>query len=158
MFVASHSLPQVDGSFGTWTYIESYLSQLHDQPKLTLSSVFTMLPVVHKYDFAKLLKRLMAFVKEKIEELSADANTHCTYIIPWLALAESLQLDELRELCLNRLRGLAKPQLLAAITVEVEEGSGAAAQTRRVLRTRVKALGKEVSDELLLLAMNALAS
>ncbi|KAG1671683.1 hypothetical protein FOA52_007474 [Chlamydomonas sp. UWO 241] len=71
----------VDGSFGTWTYIQSYLYRLHDQPKLTLGSVQVMLPVVHKYDFAKLLARLMAFVKKKIRELDEDPDMLHTYIV-----------------------------------------------------------------------------
>ncbi|KAG1671677.1 hypothetical protein FOA52_007468 [Chlamydomonas sp. UWO 241] len=145
----------VDGSFGTWTYIQSCLYPLHDQPEVTLDSVQVMLLVVHKYDFAKLLKRLVAFVKENIELLSGDANTRETYIIAWLALAESPQLDELLELCLGRLRGMAPEELKDAITVEVEEGSGADKQTRRVLRKQVKALGRGTSDAVFLLAMNA---
>ncbi|KAG1671685.1 hypothetical protein FOA52_007476 [Chlamydomonas sp. UWO 241] len=148
----------VDGSLGTWTYMQSCLYPFHNQPKLTLGSVFTLLPVAHKYDFAKLLARLMAFIKKKIEELHSDPDAPSTYIIPWLALAESLQLDELRELCLMRLHDMTKQQLQRAISVEVEEGSGADKHTRRILRSQVKALGHEQRDKLLLLAVSALTS
>jgi hypothetical protein len=39
----------VDGSLGAWVYIMSCLYPLHHKPKLTLTSIFTLLPVVHKY-------------------------------------------------------------------------------------------------------------
>jgi hypothetical protein len=42
------------------------------------------------------LAKLVAFVTERIAELSHDPDDSDTYIIRWLALAESLQLDELR--------------------------------------------------------------
>jgi hypothetical protein len=76
----------VDGSFGTWTYIQSYLYQVHES-QFTPSSVQTLLPVVHKYDFAKPRSALMQFVSEKVKELSADANRP-TYIIPGFVSAE----------------------------------------------------------------------
>ncbi|KAG1680629.1 hypothetical protein FOA52_015078 [Chlamydomonas sp. UWO 241] len=116
--------PQVDGSLGTWTYIQSCLYLLHDQPDLTLPSVYALLPVVHKYDFTKLLGRLVAFVKGKREELSADPGSFRGYVIKWLALAERLQLDELRDLCLDKLRSMTGEGRQDAITVEVEVGSG----------------------------------
>ncbi|KAG1680630.1 hypothetical protein FOA52_015079 [Chlamydomonas sp. UWO 241] len=113
----------VDGSLGTWTYILSCLYPLHDQPDLTLLSVYTLLPVVHKYDFTKLLGRLVAIVMGKREELSADPGSFSRYVIRWLALAERLQLDKLRELCLDKLRSFKKEQLKLAFTVEVEVDS-----------------------------------
>ncbi|KAG1659500.1 hypothetical protein FOA52_015342 [Chlamydomonas sp. UWO 241] len=94
----------VDGSLGTWTYILMDLHPLHDPPALTLGSDYALLPVVHKYDFTKLLKKLVAFVWEKSEALSHNPVCCHTYIMRWLALAERLQLDEVRELCLGRLR------------------------------------------------------
>ncbi|KAG1670265.1 hypothetical protein FOA52_003615 [Chlamydomonas sp. UWO 241] len=56
----------VDGSLGLWTYILSYLYPEHDPPGLSLSSVYMLLPVVHKYDFPRLLARLLAFMKGKM--------------------------------------------------------------------------------------------
>ncbi|KAG1661460.1 hypothetical protein FOA52_006823 [Chlamydomonas sp. UWO 241] len=50
---------------GTWTYILSCLYPLHYQPKLTLGSVYTLLPVAHKYNSTRLLTRLVAFVEGK---------------------------------------------------------------------------------------------
>jgi hypothetical protein len=44
----------------------------HDSPALDLGSVYTLLPVVHKYDFTKLLARLVAFVKANSEALTHD--------------------------------------------------------------------------------------
>jgi hypothetical protein len=100
--------------------------------------------------------RLIEFVQEHIEELGDDPDFFATSVIRWLALAERLQLDELCEVCLGRLRGMPK-QLMATITVEVEEGSGADKHTRRVLSTQVEALGRHLTGELLLLAASALA-
>jgi hypothetical protein len=113
----------VDGSLGAWTYILSDLYPLHDAPDLTLGSVYTLLPVVHKYNLTKLITRLTAFVMHEQEELSHKPDKH-TNVIMWLVLAERLQLDELRELCLVKLRGMSKQQLQYAITVEVGGGIG----------------------------------
>jgi hypothetical protein len=139
----------VDGSLGVWSYILSCLYPLHDQPELTLGSVYTLLPVVHKYDFPKLLTRLMGFIKDKSAVLSHDSAYPSHYIVRWLALAESLQLDELRELCLDKLRFMTRQQLQSGITVEVDVGSGAAKQKKHVLRKEVKQLGETLRDELL---------
>jgi hypothetical protein len=121
----------VDGSFGTWTYILSDLYPMHDSPALTLGSVLTLLPVVHKYDFSKLLTRLVAFVKESTGELHHDPKYRSTYIVRWLEVSERLQLDDLRELCLDRLRDMTGEELQTATTVEVVVGSGADKRKRR---------------------------
>ncbi|KAG1657553.1 hypothetical protein FOA52_005439 [Chlamydomonas sp. UWO 241] len=110
----------VDGSLGAWTYILSCLLPLHDQPDLTLHAGYALLPVVHKYDFTKLLTRLVSFVTEKIETLSPEPSSPQT-IIAWLALAERLQLFELCELCFGQLRHMTKKQRETAITVRNEK-------------------------------------
>jgi hypothetical protein len=146
---------QVDGSLGTWTYILSDLYPSFDPPALTLSSVFTLLPVVHKYDFTKLLGRLMTFIKDKSEALSFLPQNPVTYIIAWLALAERLQLDELRELCLGKLGSMSRAQLLIAITVEVEVGSGVDKNMTRVVRKEVKQMGLDMCCALLSITARA---
>jgi hypothetical protein len=142
----------VDGSLGTWTYILNDLHHQRDPPALTLGSVLTLLPVVHKYNFTKLLARLVAFVREKSGRLDHDYGDRFTFVIVWLALSERLQLDELRELCLGRLRGMTKGELQTAITVEVEVGSGADKQKRRAVREEVKGLGQELCFEVFAIA------
>ncbi|KAG1673777.1 hypothetical protein FOA52_002346 [Chlamydomonas sp. UWO 241] len=132
----------VDGSFGTWAYILSDLYPQYEPPALTLGSVLTQLPVVHKYDFGKLLARLVAFVKESSGELDHEPECSDTFVIRWLALSERLQLDRLRELCLGKLRSMTREDFQTAITVEVEVGSGDAEQMRRVVRKEVEGLGQ----------------
>jgi hypothetical protein len=149
----SLSLPQVDGSLGTWAYIMTDLHQQRDPPALTLDSVLILLPVVHKYDFTKLLARLVAFVKEESEALDHQPEWYDTYVITWLALSERLQLDELRELCLGVLRGMSREELQTATTVEVESGSGADKRKRRVAREEVKGLGQALCVEVLTISM-----
>ncbi|KAG1673749.1 hypothetical protein FOA52_002318 [Chlamydomonas sp. UWO 241] len=127
----------VDGSFGAWTYILSDLHQQRDPPALTLGSVLTLLPVVHKYDFTKLLTRLAAFVKARGGEMSHDPGLPSNFVVRWLALAERLQLDELRELCLGRLQGMTKEELRKATTVAQSTERG----TERVVREEVSNLG-----------------
>ncbi|KAG1669246.1 hypothetical protein FOA52_003283 [Chlamydomonas sp. UWO 241] len=142
----------LDGSFGTWTYILTYLYPLHDRPGLTLESIYMLLLVVHKYDFTRLLTRLVAFVKES-GQLDHWHYECATYVINWLALAERLQLDELREVCLARLRGMTKEQRNAALTEKVEVGSGAGMVTRRAFREGVKGLGQALCLDLLDIAL-----
>ncbi|KAG1658501.1 hypothetical protein FOA52_011967 [Chlamydomonas sp. UWO 241] len=103
----------VDGSPGTWTYILSDLYPLHDAPALSLGIVH-MLPVVHKYNFTKLLTRLLTFIKDNSEELLSYKSSpdvpfqpSSSYVITWLALAEHLQLDDLRELCIGMLHTMS---------------------------------------------------
>jgi hypothetical protein len=142
----------VDGSRSAWTYILSDLHPLVDPPSLTLSSVYTLLPVVHKYDFPKLLARLVGFVTGNIAVLSHNAWDPASYVVLWLALAERLQLDELRELCFGRLRSMTREQLQSAITMEVEAASGTG-KKRRVVRNEVKRLGEELRDQVMLTAL-----
>ncbi|KAG1680618.1 hypothetical protein FOA52_015067 [Chlamydomonas sp. UWO 241] len=137
----------VDGSLSAWTYILSCVYPFHEQPNLTLSSVHTLLPVVHKYDFTKLLERLVVFVKGKREELDSDfTNKFGSYVICWLALAERLQLDELCELCLANLRSMTREERQDAITVKVEVGSGADKKMKRVARKEVSVRHSLVDD------------
>ncbi|KAG1670269.1 hypothetical protein FOA52_003619 [Chlamydomonas sp. UWO 241] len=145
----------VDGSLGTWTYILSCLYPLHDQPELTPLSVHTLLPVVHKYDFSKLPTRLMGFVKGKSAVLSHNPECSGTYAICWLALAERLQLDELHELCLERLKSMPREQPQSAITVQV---AGADKQKKHVLRKQVQQLGHELIAELLTMTAAAITA
>jgi hypothetical protein len=87
----AHSLPQVDGSLGSWTYILMDLGPMHDPPALTWGSVYVLLPVAHKYDFPKLLARLVAFVTENSEALTHIPTLPKEFLVRWLALAERLQ-------------------------------------------------------------------
>ncbi|KAG1670268.1 hypothetical protein FOA52_003618 [Chlamydomonas sp. UWO 241] len=144
----------VDGSLGSWTYVLGYLYPEHDPPALTLSSVYTLLPVVQKCDFPKLFTRLMSFVKGKCAVLSHISEVPSTYIVRWLALSERLQLDELRELCLDRMQGMTHEQLQSAITVD--SGSGTGTWKKYALRSEVKKLGRALFDELLTLLAVAL--
>jgi hypothetical protein len=141
----------VDGTLGAWTYILSFLyplltPALHKQPEIIMSGVYTLLPVVHKYDFPKLLSRLMAFVERNSESLS-HYPAEPSYIVRWLALAERLQLDELLEVCLGRLWAMTRQQLQIAITVE--SGESTDKRKKYALRNEVKQLGQAVRDELL---------
>ncbi|KAG1670276.1 hypothetical protein FOA52_003626 [Chlamydomonas sp. UWO 241] len=135
-----------------WTYILSDLYPQFDPPALTLSSVYTLLPVMHKYDFPKLLARLVGFIKGKIKALSHNAWGPANYIVLWLALSERLQLDELRELCLNKLRSMTRQQLQIAITMDVEADS-VTGNKRRAVRKEVQQLGEELHDEIILTAL-----
>jgi hypothetical protein len=157
---------QVDGSPGAWTYILSDLYPLHDAPALTLGSAHMLLPVVHKYNFTKLLTRLIAFIEVNSEEaLSPDPTSRFSYAITWLALAERLQLDELREMCIDMLRGMTRQQLELAITEEEEEeedeeeeeevGTGSCKQKKRVARKQIMALGPELLGKLLAIATSS---
>ncbi|KAG1664098.1 hypothetical protein FOA52_013282 [Chlamydomonas sp. UWO 241] len=129
----------------------SDLYPLHDAPALTWGCVYTLLPVVHKYNFPKLLTRLMAFIKEESEALDMH-DPDCTdiYVFRWLALAERLQLDVLRELCLDKVQVMTSAQLRTALTV-TEEGC------ETDLCEHVKRLSQELRAGSLLLAL-ALAS
>ncbi|KAG1666999.1 hypothetical protein FOA52_014311 [Chlamydomonas sp. UWO 241] len=138
--VKGSALIPVDGSLGAWTYVLMDLYPLHDPPALTWGSVFTLLPVAHKYDFPRLLARLVAFVKDNSDALTHDSKLKA-YSIRWLALAERLQLDELRELVLGKVRGMTREQLQQAIAVEVEAGGSAAKQKVHAVREEVKQLG-----------------
>ncbi|KAG1663813.1 hypothetical protein FOA52_013378 [Chlamydomonas sp. UWO 241] len=136
----------VDGSLSAWTYILSDLYPLLDPPPLTMGGVFVLLPVVHKYDFTRLVKRLVAFVKENSETLYPDPVFPSNYVIRWLALAEQLQLDTLRDVCLNRLRVLHREDIEQAILVP---GGG--------VNDEVKHLGHDMLVELLAISARKIA-
>jgi hypothetical protein len=137
----------VDGSLGTWTTILNFLYPLHESPALDLGSVYTLLPTVHKYDFSKAItRRLMAFVKD--QELGFDPYLPKTYVVRWIALAQHLQLDELRALCLGRLRGASRQELEQAIMMPTPPS------LERGVREEVTALGPELLSSLLACCFN----
>ncbi|KAG1666411.1 hypothetical protein FOA52_006520 [Chlamydomonas sp. UWO 241] len=72
-----------------------------------------------------------------------------TFVIHWLDLAERLQLDELHQLCMDRLQGMTKELRKMAITVEVR--MVAFMQKKRVLHKEVEGLGQGTCNELLAL-------
>jgi hypothetical protein len=92
--------------------------------------------VVHKYNFPKLLTRLMAFVKMESNRLSYTPDD-ADYVVRWLALAQRVQLDALRELCLGRLWDMGTYERKMAMTVWDDE------QKKRSIREEVKQLGQE---------------
>ncbi|KAG1673421.1 hypothetical protein FOA52_002186 [Chlamydomonas sp. UWO 241] len=113
----------LDGSLSTWIYILSDLYPQGQPPTLTLDGVYMLLPVVHKYNLPRLHVRLVAFVKEHSAELSADPKVTSTSVMRWMSLAESLQLDELHDLCYDRLVGIEKKLEVATIgTAAVRHG------------------------------------
>jgi hypothetical protein len=87
-------------------HIMADLYPQYNPSALTLGSVFTLLPVAHKYNFTNLLERLVAFVKDKSGALSHNPEY----------LAERLQLDDLLGVCLARLRTMTREELQMAIT------------------------------------------
>ncbi|KAG1680616.1 hypothetical protein FOA52_015065 [Chlamydomonas sp. UWO 241] len=111
----------VDGGLGAWTYILSDICPQYEPPALTLS---------------------------KHNELCGDPTYYygCN-VIPFLGLAEDLQQDDLRELCLNKLGAMTKEELKTAMCVD-----SCAGQTMQcVLRKEVEQLGAERVIKLLLL-------
>ncbi|KAG1670274.1 hypothetical protein FOA52_003624 [Chlamydomonas sp. UWO 241] len=111
--------------------------------------VYTLLLFVHKYDFTKLLARLMSFIKGKSEALSHNSELPSIFIVRWLALGERLQLEELCELCLGKLRDMHSWQRKAALIVEV--GSEAGTQKKHAVRKEVAQLGQALRGELIVL-------
>ncbi|KAG1674618.1 hypothetical protein FOA52_001867 [Chlamydomonas sp. UWO 241] len=152
----SASIP-VDGSVGTWSNILSNLYPQYEPPALTLSSAFILVPIAHKYNFVMLLKQLAAFITEISGALSHNPKIgQGAYIISWLALAERLQLDELVELCLDRLRTMTRGQLQVAITKAVEVGSNTSEKlllslhdNRRAVRVEVNEFSEALREKLL---------
>ncbi|KAG1667005.1 hypothetical protein FOA52_014317 [Chlamydomonas sp. UWO 241] len=154
--VKGNALIPVDGSLGACTYILMDLYPLHDTPALTLGSVFTLLPVAHNFPFfPRLLARLVAFVEDNSEALTHDPVFLKQFVIRWLALAERLQLDELRELVLGKVRGMTKEQLQQAIFVELEPGSSANKQKKHAIRKEMEELSQALRDELFTIAVFA---
>ncbi|KAG1667959.1 hypothetical protein FOA52_008331 [Chlamydomonas sp. UWO 241] len=113
--VKGSALIPVDGSLSAWTYIMSDLYPLIEPPPLTLGGVYVLLPVVHKYDFTRLVTRLVAFVKANSDKLYSDPRFPSNFILRWLTLAEQLQLDALREVCLGRLRNMLREDIEQAM-------------------------------------------
>ena len=61
----------------------------------------------NRYDMASLQASMLAFLYQRFPaELSPDPR-HEGYVMAWLALADELQIDELRSVCLRFVRGLA---------------------------------------------------
>ena len=103
---------QLEGNLGTWLAILEHLYAAQDgaaiegpqqqqQQQLQLSgppgSVFSMLPVLHKYDIHCLMEACLNHLSAALPDRLSPHPGSEGFIIRWLGLAEELQLDELKE-------------------------------------------------------------
>lgn len=105
-------------SRGTWLAILKRLYPVYPRPQLTVPDAFDMLPVVHQYGFKSVLSEVLDVLGTKFPgELTTAPYSPC-YIIRWLNLADTLQLDALRAMCMRKVRDMAfKKELEAAVLV-----------------------------------------
>ena len=113
-------LPQVDGSLGAWmhakrawpaspaTYVLTCLYPNPDKPTLDIISCYTLLPLVHKYQFSQIQKEILAVHVRDQSKLTSDPSDEM-YVFRWLEMAERLQLDELLRICWSKIVLPASP-------------------------------------------------
>ncbi|GAX76582.1 hypothetical protein CEUSTIGMA_g4028.t1 [Chlamydomonas eustigma] len=98
---------KVEGSSSTWRLVLLQLYPIHPRPELSYSLVKSMIKVVKMYDMGLLQASMLSYLFKRFPaELSSDPGSE-TYVMSWLVLADELQLDELRDICMRFLRGLA---------------------------------------------------
>lgn len=109
------------GSRSTWLAILKHLYPLYPRPQLTVEAAVDMLPVVHQYDFKTVQAELMGFLSTKFPSgLTAAPGSPCS-VIRWLSLADNLQLDALRAMCMQKIRDMAfKNQLDATVLIQTQ--------------------------------------
>ncbi|KAG1659194.1 hypothetical protein FOA52_005672 [Chlamydomonas sp. UWO 241] len=98
----THTHTQVEGSMAAWRNIMSRLYPMHPRPKLTVQGAYEMLPVAHQYDMTAVMAKLSAFLSKVFPEaLSPDPSSQA-YVMKWMSLADRLQLEGLREVCMRK--------------------------------------------------------
>ncbi|GAX77109.1 hypothetical protein CEUSTIGMA_g4555.t1 [Chlamydomonas eustigma] len=71
-----------------------------------------MLHILHMYDFNSFLQECLAYLSNNLpDNLSPDPASPC-FVMTWLKLADNLQLSELQELCMQKLRVFAHGKLI----------------------------------------------
>ena len=108
---------QVDGSLNVWQSILVHLYPVRPKPELSTDSVYYMLPLLHKYNIKCILGDCLEFLDTQFPaSLSPEPNSSCC-IINWLKLADDLQLDDLRAVCMAKVRDMAHNKKLGAALI-----------------------------------------
>ncbi len=105
----------MDGDLDSWlVLLPRFYSSSIAKPPLTASNVATILPIAHKYDIGCILDECIEMLNEL--KFSHEASSPC-YLFTWLSLADRLQLDDLREMCMCKFRDMANSQQLEAAMI-----------------------------------------
>ena len=103
----------MDGNLEAWQRILVHLYPV-SRPNLSMESVYDMLPLLHKYNIKGIMDGCLEYLKTQFPaSLSPDPNSPC-YIINWLKLADDLQLDDLKTVCMAKVRDMARNKKLGA--------------------------------------------
>ena len=78
------------------------------RPSLSSDAIGGILPLVHKYDIACLLEDCLAYLKIALPDRLSPKISSPDYVIKWLKLADDLQLDDLRDMCMKKAREMAR--------------------------------------------------
>lgn len=115
------------GSTNTWLAILKRLYPMHPRPELSIEDSFHMLPVTHQYDLRTVQSEIMALLGLKLPTQLTGTPKSPFYVIHWLHLADNLQLDALRTICMNKLKDMTVSKQLATALL----GARQTAEARR---------------------------
>ena len=109
--VAAHKI-SVDEPMDSWLIVLSRLYPIFPRQELTIELCKKILPIVHKYDISSLLAEALQFLTRDLPA-ALDHNADSTgYVFTWLQLADDLDLEVMKKMCLRKIRDLARRKLL----------------------------------------------
>ena len=106
----------MDGDLEVW---QGILVRLYPvaKPMLSMKHVYDMLPLLHKYNIKGVMDECLEYLSYHFPaSLSREPSSPC-YIINWLKLADDLQLDDLRAVCMAKFRDMAHKKELGAAMI-----------------------------------------
>jgi len=91
------------------------------KPALSSDAIGGILPLVHKYDIACLLEDCLAYLKIALPDRLSPKISSPDYVIKWLKLADDLQLDDLRAMCMKKTWEMARNSQLGEAIMYLDQ-------------------------------------
>ena len=114
----------MEGSREAWLLVLELVYSLFPRPELSVDRVHTMLPVLHEYDVAGPLGECLRYLGKLFpDKLSTEPEDPC-YVLRWLKLADDLQLDNLHDMCMAKVRSVAASKQLHQATLSQAKPQG----------------------------------
>lgn len=102
----------VDETKEAWLLVLSRLYPIHPRQELNIMLCKQVLPICHKYNISSLLAEALHCLHKDLPAALDHKVDSPGYVFTWLQLADDLDLHDVRNLCIRKVRDLARFKLL----------------------------------------------
>ena len=101
---------QVEGDHHAWTKLLDRLYPCCNNDTWSLEEAKQILPLVHRYDIHLLLDSILRFLLPILPKSLSTHSSSPGFVLSWLKIADSLQIDEVKAICLAFIQNAAYEQ------------------------------------------------